>query len=261
MIVRISKRENPFAQIDKRLLEDKRLSWRSKGILAYLLSKPNNWEVRSEDVIAHGSEGRDAVRAAMAELKSFGYAKLEQTRNGKQWVVFEEPCPENPSMGPCPEKAKIGKSATSNNKEENNNECALFDLKPEPKKKKHKAGHVNGSRPCQATIEKFCVEQGLPKMDGEIMLLKWNADGWPQNWMDKIRYWKRLGWMPSQKNGTGKRSSLPADNDVPTGWNEWLKEHPEYARKCAGLTYRTSPPWMHTEFNNERKKSTAVAKS
>lgn len=38
-IVRINKRDNPYVQIDHRVLEDTRLSWKAKGLLAYLLSK------------------------------------------------------------------------------------------------------------------------------------------------------------------------------------------------------------------------------
>lgn len=125
MITRVIKRENPFVQIDKRPLGDMRLSWRAKGILAYLLSKPDDWTVQTGDILNHGTEGRDAVRAAMIELRDTGYAKLENTRDGREWHIFEnpEPCPEKPSMAdePCPEKANIGKSATTNNKEERNN--------------------------------------------------------------------------------------------------------------------------------------------
>ena len=118
MITRIVKRENPYVQIDKRAIEDKRLSWRAKGILAYLLSKPNDWTVRCEDIENHGTEGRDAVRSAMRELRDAGYASLENTANGREWHVFEtpkQPCPENPSMGePPPEKAMLAKSAPTN---------------------------------------------------------------------------------------------------------------------------------------------------
>lgn len=268
MIVRIEKRENPFVQIDKRPLEDIHLSWRAKGILAYLISKPNNWEVRSEDIIAHGSEGRDAVRAAMAELRSYGYAKLEQTRNGKQWIVFEEPCPEKPSMEPCPEKptpekAIIGKSATSNNKKsDRNNEKSDRDLFPrkdrelslngeETKTKRgHKLGTVNGSHPPPEAVGCFCASIDLPVSDGEIMVMKWDADGWPKNWMDKIRYWKRMGYLPSQR---GKQQAAPLNRSEPAGWQDWLKLKPKYLQLCQGLQFLACPEWIRREYVNERK--------
>jgi len=47
MIVRTPNRDR-FTIIDKRALEDDRLSWRARGLLAYLLSKP---VVRRDEVL------------------------------------------------------------------------------------------------------------------------------------------------------------------------------------------------------------------
>lgn len=118
MIVRPEKRENPYAQIDNRPLRDKRLSWRARGILAYLLTWPNDWKVMTANLVNQGTEGRDAVRAAFKELALFGYAVLVPSRFGKEWHIVEQPSPENPSLGhalkkPTSEKANVGKSATT----------------------------------------------------------------------------------------------------------------------------------------------------
>ncbi len=97
MIIRISRRENPYVQIDKRCLEDARLSWRARGILAYLLSKPDDWKVLVQDLANGGKEGRDAVQAALKELESIGYATIQTARAengqlaGKTWTIREEP--------------------------------------------------------------------------------------------------------------------------------------------------------------------------
>lgn len=126
-IIRIQKRDNPFVQIDKRPLEESRLSWRAKGILAYLLSKPDGWEVRSEDVLNHGTEGRDAVRAAFQELKAFGYAELvthsdekSGKMTGKSWVIRESPS--DALISRPPEKPSVGKTPPSNNDWYSNNQ-------------------------------------------------------------------------------------------------------------------------------------------
>lgn len=42
-IVRVSKRDSSYAIIDPYFLSDERLSWKAKGLLGYLLSKPTNW--------------------------------------------------------------------------------------------------------------------------------------------------------------------------------------------------------------------------
>jgi len=111
-VIHIVTRENPYAQIDKRLLADRRLSWRAKGILAYLLSKPSGWKVNVKDVWNNGAEGRNAVQDCLVELAEVGYAKLITVYGdggklmGSQWQVMEEPIG---GFQPNAEKPKTGK--------------------------------------------------------------------------------------------------------------------------------------------------------
>lgn len=69
---------DPFARIPNALLADCRLSWKAKGILCYLLSKPENWVARVADIENHGSDGETVVRTALLELRSLGYAQLQR---------------------------------------------------------------------------------------------------------------------------------------------------------------------------------------
>lgn len=74
MIHRLQKRARPrFTIIDNEAIEDARLSLEALGLLAYLLSKPDDWNVVVEQLIASRPNGRRAVRAALAELEKFGY--------------------------------------------------------------------------------------------------------------------------------------------------------------------------------------------
>ncbi len=72
MIVRTKKNRN-YTTINNTVLEDERLSWRAKGIAAYLLSKPDDWQISHEHLLRSGKEGRDAVLNAMKELEDCGY--------------------------------------------------------------------------------------------------------------------------------------------------------------------------------------------
>ena len=48
--VRVTDREqHAFVVIDRRTLEDERLSWAARGVIRYLLAKPDDWEIRVED--------------------------------------------------------------------------------------------------------------------------------------------------------------------------------------------------------------------
>ncbi len=100
-VIRIAKRERAFAQIDKRPLENPQLSWRAKGLLAYFMSRPDDWQIQSSDLLKRSTEGRLAVRRAMKELRDAGHAVLRQVRSdngsraiGREWCIYEEPISE-----------------------------------------------------------------------------------------------------------------------------------------------------------------------
>jgi len=60
-IVRISKSKyTPYVMLDKRLTENNELSYGARGMMAYLLSKPDNWQVRMADL-----ENEPFVRARL----------------------------------------------------------------------------------------------------------------------------------------------------------------------------------------------------
>lgn len=79
-IIRVEKKKH-FAVIDKTFLEDCRLSCKAKGILAYLLSKPNNWKATVGDIIKHCADGKSAVYAGLKELREYGYYEKVPVRN------------------------------------------------------------------------------------------------------------------------------------------------------------------------------------
>jgi hypothetical protein len=96
-IFRIEKnKDNPYVMIDRRLIENPSLSWKAKGLLAYLLSRPDNWTVRFQDLVKRSPDGGHTVRAAMKELKQAGHVKVVAEREQgriKQWIytVYELP--------------------------------------------------------------------------------------------------------------------------------------------------------------------------
>jgi len=58
--------------------QDERLSYKARGILAYLLSKSKNWKGQVFDICNNSEkDGRTAVKSAMRELEFWGYAKLK----------------------------------------------------------------------------------------------------------------------------------------------------------------------------------------
>jgi len=118
-IIRIQKKPNNFVMLDKGFLEDVRLSFKAKGILAYLLSKPDNWKVIVKDLINHSQDGKKAIYSGLRELKEFGYYKKVPVRDAdnkviSHWesVIYE--CPLTPDEKELPkndpQEKKVEKS-------------------------------------------------------------------------------------------------------------------------------------------------------
>jgi hypothetical protein len=91
-----------FARIDNAVLQDGRLSFRARGVLTYILSRPVNWRHNAEALAAASTEGVDAVRSALRELAAAGYARMSKARGQHghivHWWTFTEtpPSPKNP---------------------------------------------------------------------------------------------------------------------------------------------------------------------
>lgn len=73
--------EGNFTQIPNQWVRDVRLTRRARGLLAELLSHRIGWHISIKTLTAQGKEGRDAVRASIAELAKFGYLKRAQGRS------------------------------------------------------------------------------------------------------------------------------------------------------------------------------------
>ncbi|WP_327356304.1 hypothetical protein [Streptomyces sp. NBC_01304] len=69
-----------FTVLPTATLEDSRLSFRARGILAFLIAKPDDWKVRAESIAKAGKEGRDAVQGALRELRNCGYYRVVTER-------------------------------------------------------------------------------------------------------------------------------------------------------------------------------------
>jgi hypothetical protein len=114
-IVRAPRPKGNFYILDKRISEDSNLSWGARGMLIFLLGKPDNWRVSIQNLVNETSgskrkSGRDAVYAYIAELKEAGYITVYQNRTESgvfgetDYLVHEhsEPLPENPDTAVTP---------------------------------------------------------------------------------------------------------------------------------------------------------------
>ena len=78
--IRVDRRDK-FTTIDRDLVNDDRLSFRARGVLVWLLDKPDGWKVQADSISRQGKEGRDAVRGALRELEMLGYLERVKFRD------------------------------------------------------------------------------------------------------------------------------------------------------------------------------------
>lgn len=110
-IVRVAKRGS-YTVVDNRPIDDPTISFQALGLLTYLLSKPDHWEVSYRHLATvkisappRRGEGTHAVRRALAELRDAGYLVQSKERGEGgtwQWVstVYEVPVA-SALVGPC----------------------------------------------------------------------------------------------------------------------------------------------------------------
>lgn len=95
----IRRRANParFTVINNDVFKDNNLSFQAIGMLCYLLSKPNHWQVNVSHLIKVTDKtakktGRDGVYNILQELVGTGYVIREKQSSGElDYIVLDEP--------------------------------------------------------------------------------------------------------------------------------------------------------------------------
>jgi len=100
-IHRVSHRKR-WVTIEQRAIEATRLPWAARGLLAYLLSKPDDWQVRMKELQKRGDLGRDGTYRLLAVLRQFHCLSHEKKRDrngrmrGGSYAVYEVPYTDSP---------------------------------------------------------------------------------------------------------------------------------------------------------------------
>lgn len=93
-------RARSFTAIPNHLAQDNTLSFEARGLLLYLLSKPDDWECRISDIEREGNMGKEKRRRIMIEAERAGYITFAQGRDSQgrfqsAYSVYESPVPES----------------------------------------------------------------------------------------------------------------------------------------------------------------------
>ncbi|WLR44521.1 helix-turn-helix domain-containing protein (plasmid) [Bacillus carboniphilus] len=121
-IIRVVKNRD-FVVMNKTSLDDPNLSWKAKGLHAYMLSKPDDWTFYNSELQKHAKDGRDSFKSALKELREAGYVVRKRAQNeegkfdGWETIVYEFPQPvEKQDEQNEPNPPKDGKSVSRKNR-------------------------------------------------------------------------------------------------------------------------------------------------
>jgi hypothetical protein len=90
MTIRKAKLRSGYVQIDNRTAQDRRLPLDTMGLLTWLLSLPDDWEIRHSKVRSDWGLGEMKLARMMKELEGAGYAlrRKERTESGQiRWYT------------------------------------------------------------------------------------------------------------------------------------------------------------------------------
>lgn len=90
-IIRVaSRRNNPYFLMCRQAAQNTKLTYEAVGLLAYLLSKPDNWTIRVKDLQNECTQrkvGKNKVYALIKELREAGYVTGHtKTQVNGSWI-------------------------------------------------------------------------------------------------------------------------------------------------------------------------------
>lgn len=141
-----------YSIIANSVFKDTRLSWKAKGILANMLSLPDNWDFSMAGLEKLASDGLSATRTALKELEQFGYLVRKQIRGERgifidwEYIVREAPLCDFPQVdNPQVDKPQVDNHTQLNTNNINNINNKVINNKKESKKESDYDSIINSN--------------------------------------------------------------------------------------------------------------------
>ena len=94
--IRYSKQRD-YTVMNNTFLRDDKLSWKAKGLFAYILSLPEDWKIYLNELQTHATDGETSLRSAIKELTDNGYIVQKRLKDDKgRWASYVYQIIENP---------------------------------------------------------------------------------------------------------------------------------------------------------------------
>ena len=229
-VIRTHKNKS-FTIIDNRGMKDEKLSLKAKGLLAYLLTLPDDWKIYVSELQKHSRDGRDSIRAAINELIENGYLKREETRDergvfsGVEYHVYESGIDaENPATeNPATENPKAENPKAENPSLLNTDITKDLDIQKTDNNMYVDKSKKRFKKPTIDEVSDYCKERGNT-VSPQRFIDHYESNGWKvgknpmRDWKAAVRTWERnnfhVGKKASEKQHNSKWAEQMAGYDL-----------------------------------------------
>lgn len=186
--------EANFTRIPNEWLRDKRLSRRARGLLAELMTHQVGWDITVESLMEGGTEGRDALLKALAELEAYGYLTRQRTREGGKFkgtdYVITDPHAEGAAESPRPENPDVVESSPRPENPEPPRPEKPRPENPEQRRTSSKEDHLleDHSVNADAFTGGEAVAEALPIEVPAVAVAQADSPKSPEEWVAKCAY-------------------------------------------------------------------------
>lgn len=208
VIVKVPRHKN-FSTISNIFLRDKNLSLKAKGLMAFMLSLPPDWDYSVRGLVTATGTGRDAILSALKELREHGYLKMAQAKEGNGrfgtvfYTVIEEPLEEKPYSENPNSENPYSENPTQINTKLNKD---LYEINTETRVADKKS--CKFKKPTLEEIEEYIKEKSL-NVNAQQFFDYFEAGDWHDSKGNPVRSWKQkiITWA---KHDSGKKGTYPA---------------------------------------------------
>ena len=115
-----TKREHSYTVVSNKIYDKNQLSWQAMGLLGYLLTKPDSWQVMVAELVNVTKDtkkptGREGVYNIINELKEKGFISVRKNSDGStDYTVYDEPIQQSNQENPNQGKPNQGKPTLVN---------------------------------------------------------------------------------------------------------------------------------------------------
>ena len=193
-IIRVPKVTN-YTVMSNHHLTDRDLSFKAKGLMSYMLSRPDDWDFTIAGLSRLNKDGRDAIGRIIQELESHGYLERIRRRQSKgtfgtmEYVLHEQPMPGNPALdnpaleNPGQDNPVLDNPAQEKPAQENRPQLNTDRQNTERKKNENKnteSSTTDLSNPDQSNTERMRVpevqEEVKERLNYDSMILQYDKE-------------------------------------------------------------------------------------